>query len=77
MQDNQIELGQDGGGWRDFLDSKPIHNGDQLQLWTGDKWIYARYETASYQNKEVVLYSVDTVRQLDRATMRFRWPEHD
>lgn len=72
MQGNYIKLGQDGGGWRDFLDSKPIHNGDQLQLWTGDKWIYARYEMASYQTQEAVLYSVDIDRWLDRATMSFR-----
>jgi hypothetical protein len=70
-------LGTIAAEQRDFLDSKPIHRGDQLQLWIGDEWIFARYETASYQNKEVVLYSVDTDRWLDRATMLFRWPERE
>ena len=44
MKGDYIKLGEDSGGWRDFLDGKPIHCGDQLQLWTGERWVYARYE---------------------------------
>lgn len=51
MQGNYIELGQDSGGWRDYLEGKPIHCGEQLQLWTGDEWIYTRYEMGDYQKQ--------------------------
>jgi hypothetical protein len=34
----------------------------------------ARYEVADVRARAVVLESVDAVRRLDRATMRFRWP---
>ncbi len=73
MSGNYIQLGSDSGGWRDFLDGKPIHCGDQLQLWDGDRWIYTRYEMGDRRLREVVLCSVDGDRWLDRDTMRFRW----
>jgi len=44
MSGDYIQLGSDSGGWRDFLDGKPIHCGNQLQLWTDERWIYTRYE---------------------------------
>jgi len=74
MLGDYIELGEDSGGWRDFLDGKPIHCGDQLQLWTGDRWVYARYEMGDRSLREVVLASVDQDRWLERDTMLFRWP---
>ena len=72
-----VELGEDSGGWRDFLDGKPIHCGDQLQLWTGDRWVYARYEMCDRSLREVVLASDDQDRWLERDTMLFRWPPRE
>ncbi len=63
-----------GDDFRDYLDGKPIHNGDQLMLWYHTTWIWARYEVVEHQQRAVDLYSVDGTRRLDRATMRFRWP---
>lgn len=73
-----IELRETHGPWgadvRDYLDAKPIHSGDQLMLWYHNTWICARYEVADHRRRAVDLYSVDSTRRLDRATMRFRWP---
>ena len=39
-----LELRQEIGGWRDYLDGHPVHCGDQLLLLTDTGWIWARYE---------------------------------
>lgn len=74
MKGSYITLRQDGGGCRDFLGGRAIYCGTQLQLWLGDRWIYARYEMGDYWKREAILHSVDGTRVLDRETMRFRWP---
>lgn len=74
IQGQAIELRDSGIDFRDYLDGKAIHNGDQLLLWADGGWICARYEVASFHDRAVVLDSVDGARRLDRASMRFRWP---
>ncbi len=74
---SMIELRESAFDFRDYLDGKPISSGDQLMLWNDGRWVFARYELASHRRREVVLESVDGVRGLDRATMRFRWPTQD
>lgn len=59
--------------FRDELEGKDIHNGEQLQLWLGDHWVNVRYEVASRQEREVVLVGEGATWRLDRETMRFRW----
>jgi len=74
MPGNTIELRESHGDFRDYLDGQPIHNGDQLMLWTGDRWVWARYEVADFHQREVVLDTIEGERRVDRATMHVRWP---
>jgi hypothetical protein len=40
-----VREGLDGGGWREFLASRPIHAGDTLYLLTALGWYVVRYES--------------------------------
>jgi hypothetical protein len=57
---------------RDHLDSKPIHNGNMLEWWTGTGWQTMRYESVGRANAFLVMED-DTMHTLDHATMQFRW----
>lgn len=75
----RIQIGNDSGGWRDYLDGKPIHCGEQLQMWNSDeeKWEWARYEMGDRRKHEVLLVNGEGEWWLDRDTMLFRWPEEE
>lgn len=41
----RLELGEDGGGPRYFLDGDPVHAGTALELrLSGDRWVRGRFE---------------------------------
>jgi hypothetical protein len=71
---NLIVLLDHGFDFRDYLDDKDIHSGDQLDLWHEGRWLAVRYELASFRDRSVVLVGVTQAVALDRMTMRFRWP---
>jgi len=79
MDSSTLELHQEIGGWRDYLDGRPIHCGDQLMLLTDAGWIWARYEADLRPGSDAAGYleSTDRTRTLDRVQMRFRWPTRD
>ena len=80
----QIEDGTASGGFRQFLDGKPIRAGDMLELEVAGHWLPARYEMnyharqgsihiqlfAPHSKKEIVF-------KIDHDAMRFRWPQPD
>ena len=62
-----------GEDFRDYLEGEPIHKGDQLQLEAGDRWLWVRYELASFKERQAMLVSSGGALVLDRAEMSFRW----
>jgi hypothetical protein len=72
MVDSYIEMGEDGGSFRD---GKPIDAGTMLQVLIGGHWIDVRYE-ANFHTRQAWLYASDAVVPLSRKTMRCRWPSH-
>jgi hypothetical protein len=76
MEDGYIEIGEDGGGFWDFLDGKAIHAGTMLQVLIGGYWIDVRYE-ADFHTRQAWLYTDDAVLPLSRNTMRCRWPARE
>ncbi len=51
----KIQDGQDGGGWRQFLDGKPLHAGDMVEIEVAGRWLPARYEM-DYHRRRGVIY---------------------
>lgn len=84
MEGSRIQEGHDGGGFRDFLDEKPIHAGYGIDLWVADRWLPGRYEM-DYHNKRAFFHTrlfdpegdEETVIVINRRTMRFRWPPRE
>lgn len=81
LDGSRIQEGQDGGGFRDFLDDRTIHAGSGIDLWVAGHWLPGRYEM-DYHSKQGYFHTRlfdpqgdrETVIRIDRRTMRFRWP---
>ena len=77
----QITSGSDGGGWRQFLEGKPVHAGSILEVNINGRWHTVRYE-ANYHARTGFIYmplAGDRERglPLDNDTMDFRWISSD
>jgi len=68
-----VKLHESTYDWRNHLDGEAIHNDDMLDWWNGTGWQRVRYESADRANTFLVLDD-NTTRELDRASMWFRWP---
>jgi hypothetical protein len=61
---------------RDHLDSKPIHNGNMLEWWTGTDRQLVRYERAGRANALLVMED-DTTRNLFMTCAPYVFTLHD
>ncbi len=66
------------GGHRDQLDGRDVHAGDGVDLWDDGLWVAGRYEFKGRTGEAWFVYTTDrgdeAVLDIDRETMRFRWP---
>jgi hypothetical protein len=73
-----LELREENGGLRHYLDGKPVHCGQQLQLLTGDDhWVCARYEASFRCNCDQVSVQLITPfgYVLPSKDTKLRWPK--
>lgn len=73
-----LVFGRDHGGFRHFLDGKPVHCGTGLELLLhGDRWAWVRYEARLIEPVEIRLYLElpgPSIPVPFHEAMRFRWP---
>ena len=72
----KLVLSEDGGGPRHYLDGRPVHCGEPLQVRLGGVWLWVRYEASlkSLDRVSVCLHADGgKIIPDDRAT--FRWKE--
>lgn len=76
---HRLEDGTDGGGRRDFLESRGVHAGETLYLLTYSGWHPVRYESNMPRNEPLLYLPLPGVREevvfcVPREA-RFVWPE--
>lgn len=75
-------LAEDGGGWRHFLDDKPVSCGTQLRLRVNKRpetWVWARYEcnlASQDTSRHPVFHTIFGLVIPDELTV-LRWPNED
>jgi hypothetical protein len=70
--ERQTHRTSDGSDWRDYLNGKPVHNGDLLELETLTGWRVVRYES---HKREVTLFGERTYQH--QVGMKLRWLERE
>lgn len=73
----RIHAGEDENGFRDYLDGKPIRDGDQLHLWNDDAWVRVTYSVDPQSFEARLTDAGGTSVKLDRLMMGLRWPPPD
>ncbi len=75
-----LELREESGGLRHYLDGRPVHCGTQLQLRVNDGehanevWVWARYESSLTRERPGVMLFTNFGCVLPDAYSVLRWP---
>ncbi len=72
----KLVLGEDGGGARYFLDGRPVHAGDLVEVCWSDVWHPVRFEWTGLLDDPVRFYVADRdVSGRLPAHVELRWPK--
>ena len=77
VRDSHLKIVAELGGLRHILDGQPIHAGDVLEFYDGDRmtWTLARFELlVGERGRRAVLCTADGSSLAVDETIRLRWP---